>query len=57
MDPDKVDSVTGSVKVVGREDARPDETGPDEMRLELVAEPGGVVDEKVESVKLMLSDC
>lgn len=57
MDPDKVDSVTGSVKVVGREDARPDETGPDEMRLELIAEPGGVVDEKVESVKLMLSDC
>ncbi|KAG5943059.1 hypothetical protein E4U60_006957 [Claviceps pazoutovae] len=40
LDPDKVDSVTGSVKVVGREDARPDETRADEMRLELIAEPG-----------------
>ncbi|KAG6024753.1 hypothetical protein E4U40_003064, partial [Claviceps sp. LM458 group G5] len=49
-DPDKVDSVTGSVKVVGREDARPDETGADEMRLELLAKPGAVVAEKFESI-------
>ncbi|KAG6050327.1 hypothetical protein E4U17_006523 [Claviceps sp. LM77 group G4] len=41
-DPDKVDSVTGSVEVVCREDARPDETGADEMRLELLAKPGAI---------------
>ncbi|KAG6286014.1 hypothetical protein E4U46_005303 [Claviceps purpurea] len=51
----EVDSVTGSVKVVGREDARPDETGPDEMRLELVAEPGVAAEpDKPESVEI---DC
>ncbi|KAG6089774.1 hypothetical protein E4U31_008033 [Claviceps sp. LM219 group G6] len=47
LDPDKVDSVTGSVKVVGR-DARSDKTVADETRLELIAELGDIVAEKVE---------
>lgn len=55
MDPDKVDSVTGSGKVVGR-DARPDKTVADETRLELIAELGDIVAEKVEPVKPALSD-
>ncbi|KAG5957518.1 hypothetical protein E4U58_005920 [Claviceps cyperi] len=56
LDPDKVDSVTGSLKVVGREDTRRDKTGADEMRLELVAELGDIVAEKVEPIKPVLSN-
>ncbi|KAG6043330.1 hypothetical protein E4U39_004675 [Claviceps sp. Clav50 group G5] len=55
-DPDKVDSVTGSVKVVGREDARPDETGADEMRLELLAKPGAIDAARLDEDDGIISD-